>query len=40
MHDASSMVKLKKDLQESSAFTDKIYQHIKELIKKLKGFLR
>ena len=32
VHDASSMVKFKKNLQESSTFTDKIYQHIKELI--------
>lgn len=32
MHDASYMIKGKKNLQESSTFTDKIYQHIKELI--------
>lgn len=32
MHDASSMVKIKRNLQETSTFTDKIYQHIKELI--------
>jgi DNA-binding GntR family transcriptional regulator len=32
MHDASSTVNFKKNLQETSTFTDKIYQHIKELI--------
>jgi hypothetical protein len=40
MHDASSMAKFKKNLQEPSTFTDKIYQQIKEPIKKLEGFLR
>ena len=32
MHDASYMANFKKNLQETSTFADKIYQHIKELI--------
>jgi DNA-binding GntR family transcriptional regulator len=32
MHDASSMVNFTRNLKDTSTFTDKIYQHIKELI--------